>query len=86
MQFNIFVTVFVYQRSQVGIEMFTGTVTTAGKIGADHRREILLVVVSMRAVGIQSHPSVQRLFVLVSAHMPMSVRPRQPCSQQGYTD
>lgn len=47
--------------------------------------EIQFVAVTRFMTGVEPAPGMERLLVFVSDHMPVRVRARQPCRQQGNT-
>ncbi len=66
--------------------MLTIAVFAADEISCGRMRRIQIVTVTVLVARVHPSPNVPRVFVLLSTHMPMCVRARQPCSQQGYTD
>jgi len=66
--------------------MFAIAMFAAGEISCDGMVNSGFMAVTMLMVGVHPSPGVQRVSVLLSTHMPVRVRARQPCSQQGDTD
>lgn len=66
--------------------MLALTVFGTAKIGRGCLGNNQFVAVTRLMGRVQLVPGVQRLCVPVSTYMPVSVRARHPCSQQGYTD
>lgn len=57
-----------------------------GGVRRGRMRKIRLVAVAGLMAAVLPAPGVPSVFLPVSRHMPMRVRARQPCNEQGYTD
>ena len=76
----------VNQRDGMKIEMLAIILSSVGKFSRSSMSRIQFVAMTMLVIGTHLRRGEQRVYVLVSADMPMRVRTREPCSQQGYTD